>query len=88
MSDKGPRHDDKTRTYRVSQNVRERLLREQTRNWRRAQRDTGAPRRYWVRHQRAYCRDLIRGELVTHRRRFAVSHKSVQPGQSPADQSE
>lgn len=84
MTGHSPHKDDKTRTYHVSQNVRERLLREQTRNWRRAQRDFGSPRRYWVRHQRAYCRNIIRGgELVTHRRQFGISHKSVQSGQSP-----
>lgn len=78
----GPHKDDKTRTYRISQDVRARLLQEQTRNWRRAQRDFGSPRRYWVRHQRVYGRSLIRGDLVTHRRQFGVSHKSVQPGHS------
>ncbi|MBN2471424.1 MAG: hypothetical protein JXN59_11925 [Anaerolineae bacterium] len=82
MADHGPHKDDKTRTYRVSQNVRERLLQEQTRNWRRAQRDFGSPRRYRVRNQRVYGRSLIRGDLVTHRRQFGISHKSVQPGQS------
>ncbi|GAB4573894.1 MAG: hypothetical protein Kow0077_17770 [Anaerolineae bacterium] len=86
MTEKGPRHDDKARTFRVSQDVRARLLREQTRHWRRAQRGMTSPRRYWVRQQRAFSRNLIRGDLVAHRRMFGISHKHVQPGQTPAEQ--
>ncbi len=85
MSDHARRHEESTRSYHVSQNVRAIFLREQTRNWRRADRFLGSPRRYWVTHQRAYCRSLIRGDLVTHRRMFGVSHKHVQPGQAPAE---
>jgi hypothetical protein len=87
MSDQGPRAEKKQEAeYNVSADVRQLLLRKQNRNWRRAQRQAGSPRRYWVRSQRAYCRNLIRGDLVAHRRMFGVSHKHVQPGQVPPEQ--
>ncbi len=87
MSEKGKRTSTPAaRPYSVSTTVRDLLQRRRPLFWRRAQRQLGSPRRYWLRAQRAYCRNLIRGDLVTHRRMFGVSHKHVQPGQTPAEQ--
>lgn len=87
MSEKGPRADvTPTRPYEITQTVYDMLRERQTRNWRRAQRHLSAPRRYWLRNQRAFCRNLIRSDLVAHRRMFGVSHKHVQPGQTSAQQ--
>jgi hypothetical protein len=84
MSDSGPNHTDRQH-YTVSPQTRKNLQRQQTRFWRRAQRRRISPRRYWTRNQRVRPRSLIQGELITHRRMFGVSHKHVQPGQSPAE---
>lgn len=88
MSDKGPRPEVSPsiqRPYRVAPQVQESLSRRQTRYWRRMQRRCASPRRYWVRSQRAYCRNFIRSELVAHRTMFHVSHKSVQPGEGQGE---
>ncbi|MBN1963350.1 MAG: hypothetical protein JW910_01810 [Anaerolineae bacterium] len=82
MSDHAP-HNHPTRQFFISPQVREKLSPKST-SWRRLQAlsETGrAARRYWVRSMRALQRSPIRGLLVTHRRQFGVSHKSVQDGQ-------
>lgn len=90
MSDRSsapqPNTDQQDRPYRLSP----RLLNQRRRRQRRYQRlvsqqqSARKRRRYFVNSQRAYCRDLIQGELVAHRRQFGVSHKSVQPGEGGA----
>ncbi len=78
-------HSAQHRPYRVSPFVRTLFMRGRSRiYWQRMQQPGIAPQRYWVRSQRAYVHNLIRGELVTHRRMFGVSHKHVQHGQTPA----
>lgn len=87
MLEKGKRaNTPATRPYTVSTTVRDLLQRRRPQSWWKAQRSIESPRRYWLRAQRAYCRNLIRGDLVAHRRMFGVSHKHVQPGQTPAEQ--
>lgn len=87
MSEKGKHvHASAARPYSISTTVRDLLQRRRPQFWRQNQRLLGSPRRYWLRAQRAYCRNLIRGDLVAHRRMFGVSHKHVQPGQTPPEQ--
>ncbi len=82
MSDNAPRTDSSERPYTVSAPARARLTKRQTRHWRQLQGPRQpSERRYWVLSLRARQRNPIRGYLVTHRRMFGVSHKSVQPGE-------
>lgn len=87
MSDKTPRpngNGSPQRPYRISAMLREKLGKQKKRYWNHIQRLRSVRRNYWLQtHSRL--RDPIRGMLVTHRRMFGVSHKSVQPGQSPLE---
>lgn len=85
MSDKEPRTAPPRRPFTVSTQAQDQLKRRQTRYWKQVQRSHPSRRRYQVRNMRARERSPIRGFLVTHRRQFAVSHKSVQPGESQAN---
>lgn len=69
--------------YTVSPQVREQLKKKQKRARQREAARVVSPR-YWRGRFRALRRSMIRnGMLITHRRMFGVSHKSVQPGQKP-----
>ncbi len=85
MSDKAPRTDTSPRPFTVSAQAQDQLKKRQTRYWKRLQRRHLSQRRYQVRNMRARERSPIRGFLVTHRRQFYVAHKSVQPGETHAD---
>ena len=86
MSDKAPRTNPTPRPFTVSAQAQDQLKKRQTRHWKKLQRNRPSQRRYWVQNLRARERNPIRGYLVAHRRQFAVSHKSVQPGEShPGD---
>ena len=78
---------DKTqRPYRISQEVQAKLRQKQTRYWKELQRQRPLRQSYyWLRNLRTRCRNLIRGDLVAHRRMFGVSHKHVQAGASPPE---
>lgn len=80
MSDQAPQ--DPTRQVRMSPRIRAQQSPKRT-LWRKLQ-QFNAPRRqarwYWVHSLRKQDRNPVRGLLVTHRRQFGVSHKSVQPG--------
>jgi len=81
MSDNAPRTNGAATTVTISPRLRAKLARQQTRYWRRMAQRHPQEQRYFVRNVRALARNPIRGQLVTHRRMFGVSHKSVQPGQ-------
>lgn len=83
MSSSGLPYD----SYRVSPNVRRQFSPSRfPRRMRMQYHRIVSPRRYLANHQRAYSRNLIRGDLVAHRRMFGVSHKSVQSGTFTGDQ--
>ena len=82
MTEKNPQTPPREkRPLKISERLQANWRKQQTRFWRQ-QRRFMSRGRYWVRCQRAFQRrDLLRGQLVAHRRMFGVSHKSVQPGE-------
>lgn len=89
MSQNRPQVDPRIqRPYHVAPHLRTQFMRRQGRLARLMERHNPRFNRGWMRNLRARSRSLIRGDLITHRRMFGVSHKHVQPGEVPAERAE
>jgi hypothetical protein len=89
MSQNRPQADPHAqRPYHVAPHLRTQFNRRQGRLAQLMDRHNPRLSRAWLHSLRARSRSLIRGDLITHRRMFGVSHKHVQPGEVPAERFE